>query len=96
MTKMVGKGIPVPHLGQRVSVIDVDVHETLPSVRDLTPYLDEPWRSRVEIPDGFAGIDRFPYSYSQVAGLTMSEAVIEHGAPAGSSYQLMRDQLLDP
>ena len=96
MTKITSKGILVPHLGQGVSVIDVDVHEALPSVQDLTPYLDEPWRSRVQIPDGFGGIDMFPYSYPQVAGLAMSEAVIEHGAPAGSSYQLMRDQLLDP
>jgi uncharacterized protein len=96
MAEVVDRGIRVPHLGQKAPVIDVDVHEALPSVRDLLPYLDEPWRGRVEAPDGFADIDRFPYSYPQVAGLAMAEAAIGEGAPAGSSYELMRDQLLDP
>ncbi|CAA9441310.1 MAG: hypothetical protein AVDCRST_MAG03-3996 [uncultured Rubrobacteraceae bacterium] len=40
---------------QKRPVVDVDVHEMLTSVRDLAPYLEEPWRSRIAINDGFKG-----------------------------------------
>lgn len=36
-----------------LSVVDVDVHEMLTSIRDLIPYLEEPWRSRVAVNDGY-------------------------------------------
>jgi hypothetical protein len=80
---------------ERTPIIDVDVHEGLSSVEELLPYLGEPWRARVEEADGWRGIDTFPYSYPQVNGLVMAEAVTENGAPAGSDYVLMREQLLD-
>jgi predicted TIM-barrel fold metal-dependent hydrolase len=95
MVEVTDRGIRVPHLAQKTSVIDVDVHEGLPSVQALVPYLDEPWRSRVGAADNFKGIDTFPYSYPQVGGLAMVEAITEDGTPAGSSYELMREQLLD-
>jgi predicted TIM-barrel fold metal-dependent hydrolase len=95
MNDLIDHGTSIPHLTQKASVIDVDVHEGLPSVHELLPYLEEPWRSRVAAADNFKGIDTFPYSYPQVGGLAMVEAATEDGAPAGSSYELMRDQLLD-
>ena len=79
----------------RTPVIDVDVHEGLRSVRELLPYLVEPWRGRVAASDGWEGIDRFPYPYPQIAGVAMAEAATGDGSPAGSSYEQMRDQLLD-
>lgn len=82
--------------GEEASLIDVDVHEVLPSVRDLIPHLDEPWRGRVEVPDGWKGIGLHPYSFPQVAGVAMADAVTPDGSPAGSSYGLTREQLLDP
>src|SRR3954453_1114698 len=96
MADLIDRGTSIPHLTQRASVIDVDVHEGLHSIHELLPYLEEPWRSRVAASDNFKDIDTFPYSYPQVGGLAMVEAVTDDGAPAGSSYQLMRDQLLDP
>ena len=80
---------------KKTSVIDVDVHEMLRSNRDLVPYLEEPWRNRVEIPDGWQGIPGLPYSYPQVGGVAMADAATSDGAPAGSSYEQMREQLLD-
>ncbi len=81
---------------RRAPVVDVDVHEDLRSVRDLIPYLREPWRSRVAVADGWKGVNVFPYSYPQIAGVAMAEAAMEDGSPTGSSYEAMRDQLLDP
>jgi predicted TIM-barrel fold metal-dependent hydrolase len=76
-------------------VIDVDVHEMLSSVSELAPYLEEPWRSRITMPDGWQGLPGFPYSYPQVGGLARADAVLENGAPAGSSYERLREQVLD-
>ncbi len=64
-------------------------------MRELLPYLGEPWRGRVAASDGWEGIDRFPYSYPQISGVAMAEAALADGGPAGSSYEQMRDQLLD-
>lgn len=78
------------------SIIDVDVHEMLKvGVKDLVPYLDEPWRSRITVPDGWKGIASLPYSWPMVGGVAMSEAAVPQGGPAGSSFDLMKEQLLD-
>jgi predicted TIM-barrel fold metal-dependent hydrolase len=76
-------------------VIDVDLHEMLAAVTELAPYLEEPWRSRITMPDGWQGPRGFPYSYPQVGGLARADAVLEDGRPAGSSYARMREQVLD-
>lgn len=94
MLEVVQKDGRVARAG-RMPVIDVDVHEGLRSVGELLPYLGEPWRGRVAASDGWEGIDRFPYSYPQIAGVAMAEAATGDGSPAGSSYEQMRDQLLD-
>ncbi len=95
MVESVERGTRVSHLAERAPVVDMDVHEELRSVRELAPYLDEPWRGRVEVADGWKGVDRFPYSYPQISGVAMAEAATDDEAPAGSSYELMREQLLD-
>ena len=76
-------------------VIDVDVHEAFASIRDLVPYLREPWRSRVAVADGGGGPPSFPYSYPQLSGVSKSEAVLGDGRPAGSDFAVMREQLLE-
>jgi uncharacterized protein len=76
-------------------VIDIDVHEMFGSVSELAPYLGEPWRSRITMPDGWQGLPGFAYSYPQVGGLARADAVLDSGAPAGSSYERMREQVLD-
>ncbi|MBX6765040.1 MAG: amidohydrolase [Rubrobacteraceae bacterium] len=80
---------------RKAAVIDTDVHEMLVSERDLVPYLAEPWRSRVAAVDGWKE-PAFPYSYPQVAGVAMADAVMDDGRPAGSDLGVMRRQLLDP
>jgi uncharacterized protein len=77
------------------SVIDVDVHEALVSEKELVPYLEEPWRSRVAAADGWKGVGGFQYSYPQITGVAMADAVTEDGTPAGSDYETMKTQLLD-
>lgn len=79
----------------KLTLIDVDVHEMLKSVKDLIPYLDEPWRSRIAVPNGWKGIANLPYSWPMVGGVAMAEAATPDGSPAGSSFEVMREQLLD-
>ncbi len=97
MTELAERKVPRDSRYKATSapVVDVDVHEELGTVRNLIPYLEEPWKSRVEVADGWRGIDRFPYSYPQATGVAMADAVSGDGTLAGSSYELMRDQLLD-
>ena len=82
MAEVIRRDRRVVRLGQ-APVIDVDVHEGLRSVRELLPYLGEPWRGRVAASDGWEGIDRFPYSYPQIAGVAIAEAASVVGAPPG-------------
>ncbi|MGH3086385.1 MAG: amidohydrolase family protein [Rubrobacteraceae bacterium] len=90
-----GIGVGRSGVRKKVRVIDVDVHEAFVSERELVPYLEEPWRGRVAADDGWKGIGGFRYSFPQVAGVAMADAVVGDGSPAGSSYGLMREQLLD-
>jgi predicted TIM-barrel fold metal-dependent hydrolase len=94
LAEVVERRVPDP-VAKRAPVIDVDVHEVLRSERELVPYLEEPWRSRVAVADGWGGIGGFQYSFPQVAGVAMADAVTEDGSPAGSSYEQMKTQLLD-
>lgn len=79
----------------KLSVIDVDVHEMMKSIKDLVPYLEQPWRERIEAPDGWKGIASLPYSWPMIGGVAMADAAVPEGGPAGSSYELAREQLLD-
>ncbi len=79
---------------RKTPVIDADVHEMLVSVRDLVPYLAEPWKSRVAVADGWKNRN-FPYSYPQVAGVAMADAATGDGRPAGSDLKLVQSQLLN-
>jgi Rieske Fe-S protein len=64
---------------ERQSVVDVDVHEMLTSIKDLVPYLDEPWQSRVAVNDGFKGPPGNPYAFPQAAGVATADAVTDDG-----------------
>ena len=76
-------------------VVDVDVHEMLTSIRDLVPYLDEPWRSRIEVNDGYKGPPGNPYAFPQPTGVAIQDAVTDDGSPAGSKLELVQEQVLD-
>ncbi|UZG60368.1 amidohydrolase family protein [Rhodococcus opacus] len=76
-------------------VIDTDVHEMYLSIKDLVPYLDEPWRSRVAVADGWKP-QSLPYSWPLIGGVARADAALPNGKPAGSDYQIMKTQHLDP
>jgi uncharacterized protein len=78
-----------------LSVVDVDVHEMLTSVMDLVPHLEEPWRSRIEVNDGFKGPPGNPYSFPQPEGVAIQDAVTDDGSPAGSKLEMLQEQVLD-
>ena len=80
---------------EKQPVVDVDVHEMLTSIKDLVPFLDEPWRSRVAVNDGFKGPPGNPYAFPQAAGVALADAVTDDGSPAGSKLELLQEQVLD-
>jgi uncharacterized protein len=77
------------------AVVDMDVHEMFTSIKDLEPYLDEPWRSRVAVNDEFKGPPGNPYAFPQAAGVATADAVTDDGSPAGSKLELVQGQVLD-
>jgi predicted TIM-barrel fold metal-dependent hydrolase len=74
-------------------IIDVDVHEALPSLQALVPYLDEPWREMVAR-GHWKGFTQ-PFVYWATGGGNRADAKPDSGGPEGSDYELMRRQLLD-
>lgn len=81
--------------GNRVGypVIDVDVHEAFKSLQDLVPYLAEPWKSLIDS-GAWKGFTQ-PFVYWGTGGGNRADSVPPEGGAPGSSYELMRRQLLD-
>ena len=74
------------------SVIDSDVHCTVPSIRALFPYLSDYWKETIE-QTGFKGAtDNY---YPDGAALSVKPGTVPEGGPAGSSLDLLREQVLD-
>jgi predicted TIM-barrel fold metal-dependent hydrolase len=73
-------------------IIDTDVHETFTSVQDLVPYLKEPWHWLVES-RAWRGLVSH-YAYWGNGGMRV-DAHPDDGTPAGSSYELVRQHVLD-
>jgi uncharacterized protein len=74
-------------------VIDVDVHEALPSLDHLVPYLAQPWRDLMAA-GAWKGFTQ-PFVYWGTGGGNRADAVPERGGPPGSDPALLRAQLLD-
>lgn len=75
------------------AIVDADVHEMMPSIRALLPYLAREWHQFID--SGWSYPFFFSYGYPTEAGFARADAVPESG-PAGSDFDLMREQLLDP
>ncbi|MGI8689413.1 MAG: amidohydrolase family protein [Thermomicrobiales bacterium] len=75
------------------AVIDSDIHNTVPAVQALFPYLSDFWREYIS-QSGFKGPEEswYPQSASITARPDTKPA---DGAPAGSDLGLMRTQVLD-
>jgi uncharacterized protein len=72
--------------------IDADVHCTVPSIRALFPYLSEYWIETVE-QTGFKGAtDTY---YPSGSALSARPGSVPEGGPAGSSLDLLREQVLN-
>ena len=70
-------------------VVDTDVHEHLKSVKDLVPYLDEPWKGLV-VSGTFSGLGS-PYATWN----KKLDAEPPSGGPLGSDLPFLRKQLLE-
>lgn len=82
--------------GERLArhpVFDVDVHEALRNVKDLVPYLEEPWKGLLDR-GAWKGFTQ-PFIYWASGGGNRADSQPEDGSPEGSDYGLMREQLLD-
>jgi uncharacterized protein len=74
-------------------VIDVDIHEAFKSIKDLVPYLEEPWRDLLDR-GHWKGFTQ-PFIYWASGGGNRADSKPDDGGPEGSDYDLMREQLLD-
>jgi uncharacterized protein len=79
-------------------VIDCDIHHDWASPADLLPYLSAGWREYVT--RSGAPQQPIPFIPSEIhpnpGGVFRDDAFPAEGGPPGSSYELMRRQLLDP
>lgn len=75
------------------SVIDVDVHEAFTSIKDLVPYLKEPWKTLIQN-GAFKGFTQ-PFVYWATGGGNRADSYPENGNHPGSDYELMKNQLFD-
>lgn len=83
-----------PVRGTRPRVIDCDVHNVVPSVAALEPYLDEHWRE-VIVTSQFKG----PADNAHPAHLATSvraDLAPVDGAPPGTTLAALREHVLDP
>jgi uncharacterized protein len=79
-------------LGQ--PVIDCDLHNSVPSVEALFPYLSEHWREYIRTSAFKGPVDT---AYPPRASTTVGPGVtVPDGQPAGSSLALIQQDVLDP
>lgn len=74
-------------------IIDTDIHETFTSLQDLVPYLKAPWRGLIER-KAWVGMPA-PLAYWATHGVMRADSLPESGAPAGSTYELLKEQIFD-
>lgn len=78
----------------QTGIIDCDVHNTVPSIKALYPYLPVRWQDYLSEHD-IKSLE--PNYYPRGTPLAARpESVPESGAPPGSDLQLLRQQVLDP
>src|SRR5438045_5733074 len=76
------------------AVIDCDIHNVVPSIEALVPYLSDFWREYVR-QSAFRG----PVDTAYPPGVPTSArpgATPASGVPPGSDLALLREQVLDP
>jgi uncharacterized protein len=82
------------HASTGYPVIDADVHESFSSLKDLVPYIEEPWKGLLERKGHWHGFAPPFISWGAGGGVRLDSRPTD-GGPAGSDFDLMREQLLD-
>src|SRR5689334_6329563 len=77
---------------EAMPLIDVDVHELFSSLKDLVPYLQEPWKGLIAR-GAWSGFTQ-PFAYWAPGGGNRLDVRSSNGAPAASDYSQMNRQLL--
>ncbi len=78
-------------------IIDVDVHHRWHNEDDLVAYVEPEWRHVVERPRSAVALEAPVALFHHTTGSNKrSDTFPDTGGPPGSSYELMRDQYLDP
>ncbi len=83
-------------LGSRAktAVIDCDVHNAVPSIQALFPYLPDRWRDYV-VEHGIKSLE--PNYYPRGVSLSARpDSVLPNGDPPGSDLEVLRRQVLEP
>lgn len=76
------------------AVIDCDIHNELPSIDRLFPYLDDHWIDYIRgVGFGGPGVTDYPYGTPIAA---RPGSIPDDGGPAGSKLGLVQKQVLDP
>ncbi|MBV7340293.1 amidohydrolase family protein [Chloroflexi bacterium TSY] len=81
-------------VASRSAVIDCDIHNKLPSLETLFPYLADHWCEYIRT-SAFTGPSANDYPRGAPTSARPG-SVPEQGGPAGSTLQLVREQVLDP
>ena len=76
----------------RYAVIDCDIHNEVPSLKTLSPYLPEHWQAYIN-ESAFTGPDA--NDYPKNVPTTARPGSRPADGPAGSDLALMRQQVLD-
>ena len=74
-------------------IVDTDVHERA-ALSDLLPFLEPVWH-KVITDYGWTPDRALPYSQPTAGGLDRADAKPGDGRPAGSDFELLKQQLLD-
>ena len=80
--------------GTSPAIIDCDIHNTLPSIETLFPYLADHWCDYIR-ESSFRGPGANDYPPGAPTSARPGSRPVD-GAPAGSSLQLVREQVLEP
>src|SRR5436305_6104062 len=83
-----------PESGRVGPVVDCDIHNTVPSVEALVPYLSDHWREYVR-QSAFRGPPDTAYPPAAPTSAVPGSRPPD-GGPPGSSLELIRRQALDP
>ncbi len=75
-------------------IIDTDVHESFSNLKDLVPYLPEPYKSWIA-QGAWRGFSQ-PFAYTSPGNGNRADVRSADGSASVSDYSVMRKQLLDP